>query len=252
MILGNSNKFKGVGYVCFLDVLGFSCDILRNWKNQISNPLDKILTIKRDMPGFSQVESDNARESHQTYVCRVSMISDSVTICFGYNDSIIIGDLVLGLEAVLGNLSYVWSTCIRNGYTMRGAIDFGDIYWDERDIIGPAFINAYRLESEVSRISRIVVSSNLNNVLADLVRKYKSSLVDHLLQSFRKDVDGYIIVDPRILYRTNQEKDSLIDGLRNMRDAAPNEIAKEKYTPLINILSGIARRDLEEEDFGHY
>lgn len=252
MLLGNSSKFKGVGYVCFLDVLGFSCDILRNWQRPTSNPLEKILAIKSDMPRFSQVEGNDDRESHRTYACRVSMVSDSVTICFGYIDSIIIGDLVLGLEAVLGNLSYVWSTCIKDGYTIRGALDFGDIYWDESDIIGPAFINAYRLESEVARTSRIVISSNLNKILKDLVKKYKSPFIDHLLKNFRKDIDGYIIVDPKILYSNDQEKDSLIDSLKVMRDAAPNEIVKEKYTPLINILSDVARLDLKDEDFGNY
>lgn len=105
MILGNNKKFKGVGYVCFIDVLGFSNDILRNWKNVESNPLEKILSIKKDMPGFSDIEEDDdGLESHRTYVCRVNTISDSVTICFGYNENIIIGDLVLGLEAVLSNI----------------------------------------------------------------------------------------------------------------------------------------------------
>jgi len=251
VILGNSKNFKGIGYVCFIDVLGFSNDILRNWESQTSNPLEKILTIKRDMPGFSQVE-DNDQKSHRTYVCRVDTLSDSVTICFGYNDSIIIGDLVLGLEAVLGNISYIWSTFIQNGYTIRGSIDFGHIYWDERDLIGPAFINAYRLESEVAKISRVIISSNLNKVLKDLVSMHKSPLTDHLLHNFRKDVDGYIIVDPEILYRSDQERDFLIDSLKKMRDTAPSGIVREKYTPLINIMSNIAKPDLKEEDLGDY
>ncbi len=34
MILGNINKFKGVGYVCYIDVIGFSDDILNNWNNK--------------------------------------------------------------------------------------------------------------------------------------------------------------------------------------------------------------------------
>ena len=54
MILGNSKKFKGTGYVCFIDVLGFSNDILKNWGNPKSNPLDKILAIKAEMPGFTR------------------------------------------------------------------------------------------------------------------------------------------------------------------------------------------------------
>ena len=253
MILGNNNKFKGTGYVCFLDVLGFSNDILKNWNSTESHPLEKILSIKNNMPGFSGIEeNDDGLNSHRTYVCRVNTISDSVTICFGYNDNIIIGDLVLGLEVVLGNISYIWSTFINNGYTIRGAIDFGDIYWDENELIGPAFINAYRLESEVANKSRVIVSSNLNKVFKDLVSRYKSPITDHLMQQFRKDVDGYIIVDPKILYRSDPERNSLIDSLKKMRDAVPIGIVREKYNPLISMLSNVAKADLKDEDVGTY
>jgi hypothetical protein len=252
VILGNSKNFKGTGYVCFIDVLGFSNDILANWQSLTSNPLEKILSIKGEMPGFAEVEEDDHRESHRTYVCRVSMISDSVTICFGFSGGIVIGDLVLGLEAVLANISYVWSTSIDNGYTVRGAIDFGDIYWNEGDLIGPAFINAYQLEREAARNSRIIVSSNLNKVLKNLVSRYKGPLTDHLMQHFRKDIDGYIIVDPTILCQSEAERDSLIHSLKTMRDTVPSAIIREKYNPLIGMLSDRAKADLKDEDVGTY
>ncbi|OPY65611.1 MAG: hypothetical protein A4E62_02651 [Syntrophorhabdus sp. PtaU1.Bin002] len=253
MILGSSRKFKGAGYVCFIDVLGFSNDILKNWKDPAHDPLEKILTIKREMPGFSSVEDKDDSQSHRIYACRVNTISDSVTICFGYPDKVIVGDLVLGLEAVLSNASFVWSTFIQNGYTVRGAIDFGDIYWDETELIGPAFINAYRLESEVARISRIIVSSNLNKVLKDLLNKHKSSLTEHLMRSFRKDIDGYIIVDPSILYQSDSESSGLLDSLKKMRDIVPTEVLKAKYTPLISMLSeDDAKPVLRDEDVGEY
>ena len=159
MILGSSRRFLGQGYVCFLDVLGFSNDVLANWGTGQSNPLEKMLAIKREMPGFESVEDDGTSASFRQYVCRVNTLSDSVTICFGYSNKIITGDLVLGLEAILGNVAHVWSTFILNGYTIRGAIDFGDIYWDEGELIGPAFIKAHRLESQVAKNSRVVVSS---------------------------------------------------------------------------------------------
>ena len=251
MILGNSKQFKGTGYVCFIDVLGFSNDILNNWSNPTSNPLEKILSIKRQMPGFTDIK-DDGKETHRTYFSRVSTVSDSVTICFGYNDKIIIGDLVLGLESILGNISYIWSTFISNGYTIRGALDFGEIYWDEHELIGPAFINSYRLESEVAKNSRIVVSSNLNQVLKDLLTKYNSTLTDHLIQNFRKDVDGYLIVDPWILYQSASERNLLIEKLKEIRDAIPSAIVREKYNPLISMLSHGEKIHLRDDDVGMY
>lgn len=252
MIYGNINKFKGIGYVCFIDVLGFSNDILKNWKRKTSNPLEKILAIKRKMPGFTQFDEADENSSHRTYACRVNTISDSVTICFGFNDDIIIGDLALGLEVILGNLIHIWSTFIHNGYTIRGAIDFGDIYWDENELIGPALINAYRLESEVAKTSRIVVSSNLNKVFKDLCSIQRSTMIDHLMRKFRKDVDGYLIVDPTILYKSDAEKQSLIDCLKKLRDATPIGIVREKYSPLISMLGDPTKKKLKTEDVGGY
>ncbi len=251
MILGNSKKFKGTGYVCFIDVLGFSNDILNNWSNPTSNPLEKILSIKREMPIFNDINEDG-KETHRTYLPRVSTVSDSVTICFGYNDNIIIGDLVLGLESIVGNISHIWSAFIRNGYTIRGAIDFGDIYWDESELIGPAFINSYRLESEVAKNSRIVLSSNLNRVLKDLLTKHKSTLSEHLIRNFRKDVDGYIIVDPWNLYKSAAERNFLIEKLKEIRDSIPSAIVREKYNPLISMLNHGEKVPLRDDDIGKY
>jgi len=252
MIFGNIKSFKGVGYVCFIDVLGFSNDILTNWERKSSNPLEKILSIKRKMPGFNQIDEADDSTTHRTYACRINTISDSVTICFGFNAEIIIGDLALGLEVILSNLLYIWTTFIHNGYTIRGAIDYGDIYWDEDELIGPALINTYRLESEVAKTSRVVVSSNLNKVLKDLISIKRSTMIDHLMRKFRKDIDGYIIVDPKILYGSSKEKKSLIDCLKKMRHAVPIGIVREKYSPLISMLDDIAKEDLKPEDIGNY
>jgi hypothetical protein len=250
VILGNAKTFKGIGFVCFIDILGFAHDILTNWRNPTSNPLEKIIEIKSHMPD-SELEENKGGDTRRRYVCRVSTISDSITICWG-SDNLIVSDLVLGLEVVLGNLLYTWSTCINAGYTIRGAIDFGDIYWDEGNLIGPAFINAYRLECEVAKNSRVVVSSNLNTFLKNLITQHKSTLVDHLLQSFRKDVDGYIIVNPSILYRSEPDRTALIENLKKMRDAAPTGVVREKYNPLIGMLSNRIKDDLTGHDLGNY
>jgi len=253
VILGNGEKFKGKGYICFIDVLGFSNDILNNWHNLESNPLEKILSIKDKMPIYNDIEKDKGSEASRTYICRVNTVSDSVTICFGYDDNISVGDLILGLEAVLANISYIWSTFIREGYTIRGAIDFGDIYWDKNELIGPAFINAYRLESQVAKNSRIILSSGLNRELRNLFENHDcGGLADHLIKQFKKDVDGYILVDPNIMYSSDKERLFLVHELSKMRNKIKSGIVREKYTPLISMLNDGVMTRLNTTDFGNY
>jgi hypothetical protein len=252
MIIGKNEKFKGRGYVCFIDVLGFSNDILENWHNLESDPLEKILSIKDKMPIFDNTSEESDSKSYRKYVCRVNTVSDSVTICFGYDKNIIVGDMVLGLEAVIDNISYIWSTFINAGYTIRGAIDYGDIYWDTNELIGPAFINAYRLESEVAKNSRVIVSSNLNRELKNLFVNYESTLTEVLIKRFRKDVDGYIIIDPSLLHDNEEHRVQLIEDLLNMKNKVNSGIVKEKYSPLISMLSEENHKTLDKQEFGKY
>lgn len=253
MQLGNVKHFKGIGYVCFLDILGFSQDILTNWCAAESNPLDKLLAIKSALPVLHDDEGElGLSQSVRSYVCRVNTVSDSITIAFGLENKLIIGDMVLGLEALLANVREVWRTAIELGYTLRGAIDFGDIYWDKNELVGPAFINAYRLESEIARVSRVVVSSKLNNLLSDLASSYASGITEHLISNFRKDVDGYIVLDPYKMCVTDEERGLLVKKLKIMASQASTPLIKEKYAPLIEMLSKKAPALIESSQLGCY
>ena len=251
MQLGNVEHFKGMGYVCFLDILGFSQDILANWNAVESNPLEKLLAIKASLPVLDMEDEEVPLESSvRSYVCRVNTVSDSITIAFGLEPKLIVGDMALGLETLVSNIREVWRTAIERGYTLRGAIDFGDIYWDQNELVGPAFINAYRLESEIARVSRVVISSKLNKVLSDLSTEYPGDMIDHLVANFRKDVDGYVVVDPYKLGRTGEERCLLESDLRRMANKASSPLLKEKYAPLISMLSGSA--SIDHDQLGAY
>ncbi|WP_032698814.1 hypothetical protein [Pseudomonas syringae] len=253
MQLGNAKHFKGIDYVCFLDILGFSQDILKNWSAVESNPLDKLLAIKSALPVLHDNEIESGRsQSVRSYVCRVNTVSDSITIAFGLENKLIIGDMALGLEALLANVREVWRTAIELGYTLRGAIDFGDIYWDKNELVGPAFINAYRLESEIARVSRVIVSSKLNKLLSDLANSYPSGITEHLIANFRKDVDGYIILDPYKICATDEERRLLIKKLKTMASQASLPLIKEKYAPLIEMLSKRPSALIEPSQLGCY
>ena len=104
----------------------------------------------------------------------------------------------------------------------------------------------------MAKNSRVIVSSQLNRILADLSGKHRGTLTDHLFRNFRRDVDGYVIVDPGILYESDDERESLMMALRRVRDALPRGIIREKYTPLIAMMGEGERRGLRNDDIGAY
>jgi hypothetical protein len=237
-ILGNDKNFNGIAYVCYLDILGFSKDVCDNW-GKSSNPLDKILSIKNEI--LKMKEDDNLKDSDATiFAPSVKTVSDSITICFGFEseDYVRVSSLnyICGLRTILKGISIAWSTAIKNGYTIRGAIDIGKVYWNENELIGPAFITAYNLESKVAKNSRIIISSEMNKQFYASVKYNKDYFDEFISKKFRKDVDGYIIVDPNIMYDSNTERNELIEKLKEIRDATSG-IVREKYNPLIYMLS---------------
>ena len=255
MIKGKIKKHNGKGYVCYLDILGFSFDIMNNWNNPYEDPLKKILKIKQNLPIKNPRETSVVIDTEEKYeyVSIVKSISDSIIISFGLDEKPILMDMMFGLLSFFGNIKHIWLSLIKEGYTVRGAIDYGDIYWDEDEIIGPALINAYRLESDVARISRVVISSDLNKVIKSILTPLvDTELYKMLISNFRKDIDGYITYNPTQLPSCEEERFELIGQLNLLRDKVKDTLIKEKYTPLINILEVNNRQDLRIEDFGLY
>ena len=77
-------------------------------------------------------------------------------------------------------------------------------------------------------------------------------MTEHLIKRFRKDVDGYIIIDPALIHETEEEKLLLIQELTTMRNNVKSGIIREKYTPLISMLSDVKSESLNAKDFGNY
>lgn len=265
-----NNKFKGQAIVCYIDILGFSDDIKKHWNSsQIEpEPLKKILAIKEKTKYFVGAALGNNFDNYQPNRSVVSSISDSFIIRFGFDDKInsentdisseLNHTMALGIINVIYIMIGIWIACITEGYTVRGAIDFGDVYWDETSIIGSAFINVYELESKVAKNSRVLISSNLNKKLKYLFENNVGDSFEKTLEElgacFRKDVDGYIIVDPSIMTRNlfSEYKDSIVKMLSDIKDKIENPIIREKYTPLISMLNDENKYRLKTMDYGNY
>lgn len=263
----DKKKFRGEAIVCFIDILGFSDDIKKNWDKPESDdhPLNKILAIKKSAKEFEKSLNNLEGISAEEYIT-INSISDSFVIRCRVDtaDSCVKAERIY---AVIASSFCIWAACIMNGYTVRGAISIGDVYWDDYSTIGNAFIDVYNLESSIAKNSRIIISSDMNKKLAKLFHTPKDKLnpdfstsLTEIAKSLRKDVDGYLIINPKTIgFSHNQEpslqkslREPFIKKLSEMKDKVEKKIVKEKYTPLINMLKSENSAPLTASDFGHY
>lgn len=254
MIKGNSDKFYGKGYIAYLDILGFSNEIKTRWNEKENNPLDTILKIKEKFLSYNKDEKKfynefnkwNPRNKNTTFFLRHQTISDSFIISLGLDNEFTILDKD-GILKFFESITYLWRPIINMGYTIRGGIDYGDIYWDTNEIIGPAFINAYKTEHNDADYSRVILAENITKEIKKIYSYGFASVNQSLKKILRKDGNVFII-NPSYLYYGDSDKEKLIKQLEIMSNKAPKENDKNKYIKLIRILND-EEYNLIDEDF---
>ena len=229
--------FNGEAIVSFLDILGFSQRVLNNWNDKADSPLEQLMRFKNNLP-ITERQPENEIEINGEvgfrYICRVSTYSDSIIVSHGFEQAIMYGDAILGTSSVLGNVMQIWRNAIVEGFTIRGAIELGDVYWDSDELVGPAFIKTYELESKFAKSSRVILGSNLVKMIREVL-SHAESLRDPLLKYLLRDGDGYIILNPAAL--ANSSDKTMLNNLIAMRDKCTDYFQREKYRNLIHYLS---------------
>lgn len=238
--IGQKKSFFGKSIVGYLDLLGFSNTILKDWNNSERNPLDTILSLKRiitdngNTAGLVLNLHDQEKSKKIEYVCNIKTVSDSIIINVPIEEGMTISDMFFSVIEMINSIFRLWGMCLESGYTVRGGIDFGDIYWDENEIIGPAFINAYLIESNIARTSRIVCSEKFVYLISDICGKI-GLMSTMLLEGFIFDVDGVLCLNPHLLYDDPSGKEHFISIINRLMKGKPQYI-KQKYIPLQKML----------------
>lgn len=264
MIYGtNSRKkeFKGNCIVAFIDILGFSNEITTKWENAEENPILrlKLFTSNVNRSISKQIKGIRSEAERDTfYGCKVITFSDSVIITYAFNGKPDKKKFLVGLYYVLHSASHVWKTALRYKFTIRGGIDYGEMYWDDKIFAGPAFISAHDLECKVSLSSRITFGDNLTirlcNAFGDNCTdnqfKFVLDNIRNLIRPFLLlDCDGILILSPSSIYKKESEKEKIIKEIKQMQLGCVHLKNKLKYVPLLDAIRNdknrISDSDLE-------
>lgn len=157
-----------------------------------------------------------------------------------------------------------WARCLNHGFTVRGGIDYGDIYWDDNTVLGAPFINAYNIESSRADVSRVVCSHNFVKLIYDYleqatndsaVRKSQhQTILNDILRALMLDYDGFICLNPHNLYIAEVFPDGTNDfssTVERLMQGRTSHIYR-KYDYLRCILQGSRPGTLSREDISRY
>lgn len=238
-------EYNGEAVVAFVDLLGFSNEIINNWKRRSNNPKRRLLTIQKSIQ--KKIKSDkhiklfnnNDEFITKSPYGKILLVSDSFTIIFPLlerNSDIRLASLI----NVCATILEIWQICIKMGFSIRAGIDVGNIYYNKNNVLGPAFIKAYTLESKIASSSRVVLSGKALELISVNLPKCKTDIYQYFRTWFIPDVDGYVILDSTMVYGYGKRNErSRKQGIKKLLEIQEKSILprlREKYQGMISRL----------------
>jgi len=140
-------------YIAFLDVLG-----MRNWVRKAYSDVSSIFQIvEATRLDYSQASLASGRPIVSNEQLNVTVMSDSIVVSIDVRTE-------NAFSKMIGFCSCVIQDLIKrpdNPIFVRGGIVRGEIYHCGEIVFGPGLVEAYRLESEVAKSMRCIVSPEL-------------------------------------------------------------------------------------------
>lgn len=259
---GKPHDFQGKAIIAFIDVLGFSADVKLHWRSKTKSPLERLMRLKiraqaagkhlRMQEGWGKIRQ-TARGPTATFPgwslhgVRVHTVSDSLVLCYALPKKLTAEVFFDAFRTLYFGIQGAWMGALDEGYTIRGGIEVGDIFWSETETIGPALVDAYTLESKVARWSRIVCGPMLLKHLLECIKNEQDMRgsfqlprrLPELIKLFGLSHDGLLEVPFFDVIDPGREPKYYLRVLRNLALRAGANAGK--YGPILADLSYAAR-----------
>ncbi len=171
-------------FVAFIDILGFSEYVINNSENAeliISN-------VKNiyDKARFKVESIDEARLS-------ITAFSDSIILSTSRH-IIDEDDCISSLYDIIWCVKNIFIFLLESGFLVRGAIVRGKLIHNEKMLLGPALIEAYRLESRSAIFPRVIIQQSVAKMLRREGNRWVIPATDgpYFMHAF-KDFEDYIL-----------------------------------------------------------
>lgn len=205
------SKLMRKSFCAYLDILGFTEKIVSNdikYFNKYLSVLEKELEY---------VEKRHSRSSFE-----LKIFTDNFVFGHPWYDEY--GEVELAnIFWVLAHIQFNFSL---SDIFIRGAVSMSDLYMDENIVLGPAIIDAYKLETEKAVYPRIILSKEVIEVVKGHTRYYREPKDSPQNREYLVDIDGHHFIN--YLY-------ILIDGNYDYYDEVEKELLKHKRAVTKNI-----------------
>jgi len=188
-------------FCAYLDILGFSEKIINNDLDYFN----KYLSVLEE-------ELRYIKKRQKLSAFKLKIFTDNFVFGHPWYDKY--GEVELAnIFKVLAHIQFTFSL---SDIFFRGAVSMSELYMDENIVLGPAIIEAYKLETEKAVYPRIILSDKVIEVVKGHTRYYSEPKDSPQNREYLIDIDGhyfinylYVLVDGN-LRRDKEVEQSLL------------------------------------------
>jgi hypothetical protein len=220
--------------VAYIDLLGFTDAVdssLAQEKNELLQLLQTFASVRKEAP-VHDVQIDTP--SYKYIVARPGFmsVSDSIIISYKIPTS---RDINMALIQLTNHISWVAAHALKKGFLIRGGISIGEMYYKDDIFMGKAYIDAYRLESQLAIFPRVLIHESLK----DNTEHYFTKPDSQPFYRFIEDIDGMYMLDyfSVMIFITPEfetpaylnEKEAIINQIKLFNSKINKNITNLKY-----------------------
>ena len=211
MSIKSKNTYK-ISVVAFIDILGFKEMIKKSEKD--TNEYERVWNALRVIKRWKK-----DHRSRHTETTSISIFSDSIVISSSSEP------IMNTLKYVIEDVMYLQENLLQYEILCRGGVSVGNLYHSKNKMFGPAFLEAYRLESIEAKYPRVILLKNTIDKIKDIDRNDQvwpmfADIKNNYLREDKENPDiMYIDYLHKYISNRNQHIDNFINHeLQNQKD----------------------------------
>jgi len=232
-------------YVAFVDIIGFKEIIYSSIEKHsiLQEVIESLENLQYEFIEHYKTKTQQAFK--QIFSGELDSYSDYdkyKTVAHQISDCIIISNLAHkegSLENIVQKCSLITHMLIERGFLCRGYIQYGKVLHDEKNIIGPAYIDAYLSEGKEKNITIVMsketydIHNKYPTINNEERQHFKKSLKKYSSEKYYIDYfnDYMLGNNVHVLYRVHYEK--LRNIIINENKVATQDNVKDKYKWMI-------------------
>jgi hypothetical protein len=240
-LVGRSPRYQGRAVCAFVDVLGWSDFVLREWGQSGGFPLACWNHARSTIGAMREFEKKarggiEVRDSATTsvrYVARAWFAGACAVVAAPLRDGVIAIEQWAALMSVVFQVNGFERVMHELGLPVRGGLEIDELFWDRSGVMGPALVRSASIEKEADH-ARIVVGEAARTLVTGLSR-IDDFPFNELPDVFRRCDDLELAICPTLLVSDTTLAKSET-ALRLRRSQAP-EAYRYKYDWLLGVLA---------------